>query len=96
MAKSNSSSARGRDTEFGERLRRLRTRLGLSQREFATRYGLNVRSLEKWELATRKPAEGILSYIIVIESMPNDVAERLEQAALEEAEQELLYNPSRE
>ncbi len=35
----------------------LRERTGLSQREFAERYHLSVRSLQQWEQGRRKPPE---------------------------------------
>jgi DNA-binding transcriptional regulator YiaG len=63
--------------EFARRVRGLREGLGLSQSEFARRFGLDVRSLQEWEQARRLPDTAVLTYLRVIEHNPGAV-----QAAL--------------
>ena len=41
--------------EFARRLREIREGLGLSQAEFARRFGMSLRSLQEWEQARRLP-----------------------------------------
>lgn len=59
-----------------ERIKAIRERLGVSQAEFARRYGINLRVLERWE---RLGASGsvALSYLAVIERDPQTVARLL-------------------
>src|SRR3979409_543535 len=44
----------------------IRTKLKLSQSEFASRYGFNVRTLQDWEMGGTQPLSPIRAYLIVI------------------------------
>jgi putative transcriptional regulator len=59
-------------------LRELRSRLGLSQAEFAERFGINLRTLQDWEQARRVPDETARTYLRVIERAPETVAAALQ------------------
>src|SRR2546422_10980784 len=48
----------------------IRTKLKLSQSEFASRYGFNVRTLQDWELGRVQPLSAIRAYLIVIDHAP--------------------------
>jgi putative transcriptional regulator len=63
--------------EFARRVREVRDRLGMSQSEFAGRFGLSLRSLQEWEQARRLPDMAVLTYLRVIDRNPRAV-----QAAL--------------
>lgn len=56
----------------------LRTALSLTQEEFAVRYGLNKRTVEKWEAGGTINASAN-TYLHAIKSEPNAVAAALEQ-----------------
>ncbi|HJT87970.1 MAG TPA: helix-turn-helix domain-containing protein [Bryobacteraceae bacterium] len=56
--------------EFARRLREVRDGLGLSQAEFAQRFGMSLRSLQEWEQARRLPDLAVLAYLRVIERNP--------------------------
>lgn len=55
-------------------LKRLRSRLGLSQAAFAQRYALVVKTVQKWERGERTPDHSALSYLMVIDQIPDRVA----------------------
>ncbi|MBM3215103.1 helix-turn-helix domain-containing protein [Candidatus Poribacteria bacterium] len=55
--------------------KRVRRKLRLSQREFAERYGLSLRSLQQWEQRRRELPEATRSYLLVIEQIPEIVGE---------------------
>src|SRR5690606_16665871 len=56
-------------------VRQVRTGLGLSQTEFATRFHLPVGTLRDWEQARVTPPDFAMSYIRVIGRYPEMVAE---------------------
>lgn len=58
-------------------VKRLRSRFGLSQSEFAQRFGFNVRTLQDWERGRVKPDAAVRAYLTVIARDPESV-----QAAL--------------
>jgi putative transcriptional regulator len=58
----------------------LRERLGLSQADFAALFGFNVRSLQDWEQARRRPEVPIRAYLAVIERNPEAVIRALRAA----------------
>ncbi len=58
----------------------IRRRLGLSQREFANRYGFGVRALQEWEQNRRTPDRSARILLKVIENHPEAVEEVLETA----------------
>jgi DNA-binding transcriptional regulator YiaG len=53
----------------------IRTRRGLSQREFADALGLDVRTLQNWEQGRNRPDAAVLSLIGVFDRSPETVAE---------------------
>lgn len=67
--------------EFARRLREVREGLGLSQAEFAQRFGMSVRSLQEWEQARRLPDLAVLAYLRVIERNPRAVQSALKPNA---------------
>lgn len=61
----------------------LRERLGMSQEQFARRYGLELDALRNWE-QQRRPLEGTaLRYLRAIENDPIGTAQAQEEAILE-------------
>ncbi len=57
--------------------KRVRRTLGLSQDQFATRFGIPLRTLQEWEQGRREPDAATLSYLTVIEREPETVARAL-------------------
>ena len=57
----------------------IRAKSGLSQTEFARRYGFSPRSLQDWEQGRRKPEGAVRAYLLVIDRKPEAVAEALRQ-----------------
>lgn len=60
-------------------VRDLRERLGLTQEQFALRYGLDVSAIRNWETGRRKPDPAALGYLHVIDRMPEEVRSALEK-----------------
>jgi DNA-binding transcriptional regulator YiaG len=58
-------------------VKRLRERLGLTQEQFALRYGLDVDAVRNWEHGRRAPDRAAKSYLMVIEREPERVQEAL-------------------
>ena len=56
---------------------KIREQTGLSQLEFANRYGFNLRSLQDWEQRRRTPDSAARAYLVVIAHDPQGVAEAL-------------------
>jgi putative transcriptional regulator len=56
----------------------MRKRLGLSQSAFATRFQINLRTLQDWEQGRRVPEEIARTYLRVIAHDPDLVAAALE------------------
>jgi putative transcriptional regulator len=67
--------------EFARRIRAVREGLGLSQAEFARKFGLALRSLQEWEQARRLPDAAVMTYLRVIERDPEAVAAALRSTA---------------
>ena len=59
----------------------IRARTGLSQAEFANRYGFNVRTLQDWESSGAQPPSPVRAYLTVIDRFPDVVARALKGAA---------------
>lgn len=59
----------------------IRARTGLSQAEFAKRYGFNVRTLQDWESSGAQPPSPVRAYLTVIDRFPGMVAKALTGAA---------------
>ena len=58
----------------------LRTRLGLTQEQFAMRFGLELDALQNWEQGRTKPDKAAQSYLRVISMRPRETGEALEEA----------------
>jgi len=56
----------------------LRQRMGLTQEQFAARFGFSVATLRHWERGDRKPQGAALVLLNVIEREPNAVMRALE------------------
>ena len=59
----------------------LRTRLGLTQEQFAMRFGLELDALQNWEQGRTKPDKAAQSYLRVISMRPRETGEALEEHA---------------
>ena len=55
----------------------IRTRLGLSQAEFATRFGFKLDALQNWEQGSRRPDAAVRAFLRVIEREPEAVLRAL-------------------
>lgn len=55
----------------------IRTARSLSQAEFASKYGFNLRTLQDWEMGRARPPFALLSYLRVIEREPAAVERAL-------------------
>jgi len=64
-------------TEKPVDVKRLRERLGMTQEEFALRFGLDIDAVRNWEYGRREPDRAAKSYLTVIDREPE-----LAQAAL--------------
>ncbi len=62
-------------------VRKIRRQLGLSQDEFAARFGLSVATVREWEQDRRKPEGAARVLLTVIEKDPNAVTQALTDAA---------------
>jgi putative transcriptional regulator len=59
----------------------IRAKSGLSQSQFARRYGFNVRTLQEWELGRTEPLSAVRAYLSVIDRFPETVERALKGAA---------------
>jgi DNA-binding transcriptional regulator YiaG len=64
------------DTEYVN-VRSLRQNLGMSQREFASAFGLALTSVRNWEQGRSEPDASIQSYLAVIKNEPEMVIRAL-------------------
>ena len=64
-------------------VRGIREHLGYSQEEFAHRFGLDLDSLQNWESGRRKMPKAARSYMRVIQTMPQQASEALEDMVLQ-------------
>ena len=74
-------AARVHDVPGPVDVKAIRAKLGMSQGEFARRYGFSVRALQDWEIGRSKPPSAAPAYLIVIERFPNHVEKALLGAA---------------
>jgi putative transcriptional regulator len=58
----------------------IRARSGLSQVQFAQRYGFNVRTLQQWEIGRTQPPGAVRAYLTVIDRNPTAVTRALNAA----------------
>lgn len=61
----------------GVNIKGLREDLGLSQTEFAAKYGFNTRTLQEWEQGRSEPDTGVLAYLNLIQKRPTIIEEVL-------------------
>jgi putative transcriptional regulator len=67
------SVAGSKRAHMGRRFRRLRHRLGMTQDQFATTYGIPLTSLRQYEMARYMPPPATRAYLKVIEQEPDMV-----------------------
>jgi DNA-binding transcriptional regulator YiaG len=58
----------------------VRARLGLTQEQFALRFGLEIDALQNWEQGRCQPDKASASYLRAIAAKPREVAEAQEEA----------------
>ena len=58
----------------------IRTRLGMSQAEFAIRFGFSINTLRHWEQGKRQPEGAARAYLRVIDREPKAVRRALKAA----------------
>jgi len=58
-------------------VRAIRDRLGLTQQQFAVRFGFNINTLRHWEQGRRVPEGPTRAYLIVIDREPKAVEKAL-------------------
>lgn len=58
----------------------IRAKLGLTQEEFAGRFGFNVNTLRHWEQGMRQPEGPARAYLLVIDRAPKAVQDALHAA----------------
>jgi putative transcriptional regulator len=56
----------------------IRTNLGMTQDEFAGRFGFSVNTLRHWEQGSRQPEGPARAYLLVIERAPKAVQKALQ------------------
>ena len=59
---------------MGRRIRQLRNHLGLSQTEFAERYGIPVANIRQYEIGRTMPPPAVRSFLKVIAAEPERAA----------------------
>lgn len=67
-----------------DEIRGLRSQLGLTQREFAFRYGFDLDSLKSWEIGRRTPDNSHSLLLRLIEKSPETIAELVQQVSIEQ------------
>ena len=58
-------------------VRAIREKAGLSQAEFARRYGFSARTLQEWEQGRAEPESAVRAYLTVIDRNPKAVERAL-------------------
>jgi putative transcriptional regulator len=61
-------------------VRAIRAKLGMTQQEFAARFGFSVNTLRHWEQGKRQPEGPTRAYLLVIERAPRAVQKALRAA----------------
>jgi len=61
-------------------VRAIRQKLGLTQQEFAARFGFTVKSIRNWEQEGRQPEGAARAYLLVIDRVPKVVEKALRAA----------------
>ena len=63
-------------------VRAIRTRLGMTQQEFAGRFGFSINTLRHWEQGKRVPEGPTRAYLVVIDRAPKAVQKALRAAVM--------------
>jgi len=63
--------------QMGRRIRSLRNRLGLTQAEFASRYGIPLANIRQYEIGRTLPPPAVQSFLRVIAAEPERTAAAL-------------------
>jgi putative transcriptional regulator len=58
---------------MGRRIRKLRNRLGMSQQEFASSFGIPAANIRQYEIGRHMPPPAVRAYLKVIEAEPEVV-----------------------
>jgi putative transcriptional regulator len=58
-------------------VRAIRTKLGMTQEEFAGRFGFSIDTLRHWEQGKRQPEGPARAYLVVIDRQPKAVQKAL-------------------
>jgi putative transcriptional regulator len=58
----------------------IRTKLGMTQEEFAGRFGFSINTLRHWEQGVRQPEGPARAYLLVIDRAPKAVQKALQAA----------------
>ena len=61
-------------------VRQIRAKLGMTQQEFAGRFGFSIHSLRHWEQGKRSPDGATCAYLLVIDRDPAAVQRALKAA----------------
>ncbi|HXQ51077.1 MAG TPA: helix-turn-helix domain-containing protein [Stellaceae bacterium] len=61
-------------------VRAIRTKLGMTQEEFASQFGFSINTLRHWEQGNRQPEGPTRAYLIVIDRAPKTVQKALRAA----------------
>ena len=73
-------------TRFGVQIpqeiavKEIRTKLGMTQLEFASRFGFSIKTLQQWEQKQRVPEGPTRAYLLVIDRDPDAVQRALGSA----------------
>lgn len=73
--------ARSYDVPSPVDVKAIRAKSGLSQSEFARRYGFSVRTLQDWEMGRTQPPSAVRAYLTVIRRFPATVERALKGSA---------------
>ena len=68
------------EPDAGSDVKAIRTRLNMTQEEFAGRFGFSVNTLRHWEQGSRQPEGPTRAYLLVIERAPKAVQKALQAA----------------
>ena len=58
----------------------IRTKLSLSQEDFAAWFGFTLHQIRQWEQGRSRPLGGVRAYLLIIDRNPEGVRELLRQA----------------
>jgi putative transcriptional regulator len=64
----------------------IRGRLGMSQAQFAARFGFSVKNVRNWEQGSRQPEGPARAYLVVIDRNPRAVEKALAPSRLHDRE----------